>query len=69
MSDLNLKITPEQMKFLLELSQSIPTAFTMDPEELMMRRWRKSCLNRRQTRKGCGQRRKESRFKFEESTC
>jgi vacuolar protein sorting-associated protein 13A/C len=32
MSDVNVKITPEQMKFFLELSQSIPAAFSTEPE-------------------------------------
>lgn len=34
MSDINLRITPEQMKFALELSRSIPTAFAMDSDNL-----------------------------------
>lgn len=34
MSNINLRITPEQMKFALELSRSIPTAFAMDPDTL-----------------------------------
>jgi vacuolar protein sorting-associated protein 13A/C len=35
MSDVNVKITPEQMKFFLELSQSIPAAFSTEPEEVV----------------------------------
>lgn len=34
MSDINLKITPEQMKFALELSRSIPTAFAVDSDDI-----------------------------------
>ncbi|PWW77256.1 DUF1162-domain-containing protein [Tuber magnatum] len=33
MSDLNLKLTQTQLKFLLELSRSIPTVFADDPNE------------------------------------
>jgi vacuolar protein sorting-associated protein 13A/C len=33
MSDIKLKITPEQMQFLLELSKSIPAAFTMEDDD------------------------------------
>lgn len=33
MSDINLKITPKQMKFALELSKSAPAAFITEPEE------------------------------------
>ena len=33
MSDLNLKITQEQMRFAMELSKSIPSAFTMESDE------------------------------------
>ncbi|KAF2103644.1 vacuolar protein sorting-associated protein 13 [Rhizodiscina lignyota] len=33
MSDINLKITQEQLKFALELSRSIPAAFQTDPDE------------------------------------
>ncbi|KAG0637605.1 hypothetical protein HOY80DRAFT_1138202 [Tuber brumale] len=33
MSDLNLKLTQTQFKFLLELSRSIPTVFAGDPED------------------------------------
>jgi len=33
MSDINLKITQEQMRFALELSSSIPAAFAIEPEE------------------------------------
>ncbi|KAF2116072.1 hypothetical protein BDV96DRAFT_645420 [Lophiotrema nucula] len=34
MSDFNLKLTPEQMKFALELSRSIPAAFATEPDAL-----------------------------------
>lgn len=34
MSDFNLKITPQQMKFALELSRSIPAAFASDVEDI-----------------------------------
>jgi vacuolar protein sorting-associated protein 13A/C len=33
MSDFNLKITPQQMKFAMELSRSIPEAFAMESDE------------------------------------
>jgi vacuolar protein sorting-associated protein 13A/C len=33
MSDIKLKLTPEQVQFLLELSKSIPEAFTMEADE------------------------------------
>ncbi|KAF2674902.1 vacuolar protein sorting-associated protein 13 [Microthyrium microscopicum] len=33
MSDINLRITPEQMKFLLELASSIPAAFAADSDD------------------------------------
>ncbi|KAF2178337.1 vacuolar protein sorting-associated protein 13 [Zopfia rhizophila CBS 207.26] len=33
MSNINLRITPEQMKFALELSRSIPTAFATESDE------------------------------------
>jgi vacuolar protein sorting-associated protein 13A/C len=33
MSNINLKITPEQMKFALELSRSIPAAFATQPDD------------------------------------
>lgn len=33
MSDINLRLTPEQMKFALELSRSIPEAFATEPDE------------------------------------
>jgi vacuolar protein sorting-associated protein 13A/C len=33
LSDLNLKISQEQMRFALELSKSIPAAFTTEPDE------------------------------------
>jgi vacuolar protein sorting-associated protein 13A/C len=33
MSDINLKITPKQMRFALELSKSIPAAFSTETEE------------------------------------
>ncbi|ORY14625.1 hypothetical protein BCR34DRAFT_479092 [Clohesyomyces aquaticus] len=33
MSNINLKLTPEQMKFALELSRSIPAAFATEPDE------------------------------------
>lgn len=32
MSDVNVKVTPPQLKFLLELSQAIPAAFATEPE-------------------------------------
>lgn len=35
MSDINLKITQMQLKFMLELSRSIPAAFATEPEELV----------------------------------
>lgn len=34
MSNINLKLTPEQMKFALELSRSIPAAFTTESEAI-----------------------------------
>lgn len=34
MSNINLQLTPEQMKFALELSRSIPTAFATEPEAI-----------------------------------
>ncbi|KAJ4295319.1 Vacuolar protein sorting-associated protein 13 [Kalmusia sp. IMI 367209] len=34
MSNINLRLTPEQMKFAMELSRSIPTAFAMETEDL-----------------------------------
>ncbi|KAF2866909.1 hypothetical protein BDV95DRAFT_611203 [Massariosphaeria phaeospora] len=33
MSDMNLRLTPQQMKFALELSRSIPAAFATEPDE------------------------------------
>lgn len=36
MSDLNLKLTQTQFKFLLELSRSIPTVFAGDPDEVIV---------------------------------
>jgi vacuolar protein sorting-associated protein 13A/C len=33
MSDINLRLTPEQMKFALELSRTIPQAFSTQPDE------------------------------------
>ncbi|OMP86452.1 Vacuolar protein sorting-associated protein 13 [Diplodia seriata] len=35
MSNINLKLTQEQMRFMLELSRSIPAAFATDPEAAM----------------------------------
>ncbi|KAF2654929.1 vacuolar protein sorting-associated protein 13 [Lophiostoma macrostomum CBS 122681] len=35
MSDINLKLTPEQMRFALELSRSIPAAFATEPDEVL----------------------------------
>ncbi|KAH7135967.1 hypothetical protein B0J11DRAFT_425934 [Dendryphion nanum] len=35
MSDINLRITPDQMKFALELSRSIPAAFATEPDEVL----------------------------------
>lgn len=35
MSDINLRITPEQMQSMLELSKSIPGAFATEPEEVV----------------------------------
>ncbi|KAF2789276.1 vacuolar protein sorting-associated protein 13 [Melanomma pulvis-pyrius CBS 109.77] len=35
MSNINLKLTPEQMKFALELSRSIPAAFATEAEEVI----------------------------------
>ncbi|KAK8195152.1 uncharacterized protein BKA78DRAFT_351066 [Phyllosticta capitalensis] len=35
MSDINLKITQEQMKFMLELSRSIPAAFATESDEVV----------------------------------
>jgi vacuolar protein sorting-associated protein 13A/C len=35
MSDINLKLTPDQMKFALELSRSIPAAFATQPDEAL----------------------------------
>ncbi|KAF2136708.1 uncharacterized protein K452DRAFT_322218 [Aplosporella prunicola CBS 121167] len=32
MSNINLRVTPEQMKFMLELSRTIPAAFATEPE-------------------------------------
>ncbi|KAI9714321.1 MAG: hypothetical protein M1820_000282 [Bogoriella megaspora] len=35
MSNINLRITQEQLKFILELSRSIPAAFAMEPGEVL----------------------------------
>ncbi len=35
MSDINLKVTQDQVKFILELSRSIPAAFATEPEEVV----------------------------------
>ncbi|PSN61047.1 vacuolar protein sorting-associated protein 13 [Corynespora cassiicola Philippines] len=35
MSNINLRLTPEQMKFALELSRSIPAAFAMESDETL----------------------------------
>jgi vacuolar protein sorting-associated protein 13A/C len=35
MSDVNVKITPEQLKFLLELASSVPAAFAMEPDQVV----------------------------------
>jgi vacuolar protein sorting-associated protein 13A/C len=45
MSDINLRITPEQMQSLMELSRSIPAAFETEPEEVTNEKLEKEIPN------------------------